>query len=494
MRQILIILTGICLFMKLYNLGMRSPAYGNTIIPRTYAFMKVYMSKNCGLNNIQLIILILSVSYSSLNQEDITKIIPIIPLLLITEQAEFKEKILRHLKKQATIYREYKDGVRRAAGYGRVSTKKQEREGQSLEEQRRIILELAKKYKASTLHLFLDGGKSGTTMKGRKIAIIQRMAKEDLIDDLYLAYVDRLGRNLLECLGFVLILFRHNVRIITPDTVYDHHNLGSFIGLIVKLYSADDVNKERTRKSIESKRSNFLKKNWNKRFTPLGYAETSDGWIQVIEAYQPLIRGIYDLYLDGFGYADISRQINQDFETILDKRVSSDRVKSTLTDPTYIGEPEHLGAVVHDPSLRIIKAQKYNTVKKRIYPEEENKTENKLDPIGLLWTLYPDIFEFLDNIGIHHNAEYCHGELVKNGRRRINDVWRQGFICNSCGKQFWVPNRGQYSEIMENSTYRAQSHPLNLIAMSDIKPASREKREKPVEKKNSINSSLEDYF
>jgi len=475
---------------------MMTSAYAGHSILNIYSYAKRFLSINCGLTNSQLIILTLLTSYYRLFPQNniVNGILPFVPLICLTFTAPSQEDILYHLTKRATFYEEYSTDGPRAAGYGRVSSNRQVREGRSLEEQQRILFELVEKHKPSVIYGFIDPGKSGKKTENRKLTTIRVLAENHLIDELYLAYVDRMGRNLLECLEFVIALFKNNVRIVTPELIYDRHNLGSIIILVIELYGAEKQNNDRTNKSTASKEGNFLEKSWNKSSVPLGYKKNDQRWVTKLEEYDLMIKQIYTLFLEGQGYSRIRKRINSEYKNLLTEPLKRGRIESVLSDSIYIGKPTHITATVNDSSLQVINIEQYNDAKERIASLKMESIEKiKIDPLGILWEIFGNVFEFLDTISFHHDEDYCKGRIEKNGSRQTDGVWRQTFICKECRKQFLVPSQRNLAAIKDYIGNLNQSNPLNYIKMSK-ESKTRKKKHSRIKKLGRNDVKLESFF
>jgi DNA invertase Pin-like site-specific DNA recombinase len=396
----------------------------------------------------------------------------------------------KDFSKIADYYREFGGEGNRVAYYLRVSTRKQARDGRSLDEQKAAMENLILREKPSVVYGYVDPGKSGVEFDNRKVTEIVTLARNQLIDEFWVAYIDRIGRSLIDELEFICVLRRNNISIRTPEKCYDSNNLADFLILVIKCYMSEESNRKRKERANNSKRRNFIDKNWNKTAVPLGYKKNTDGWLTILEDWIPVIRDIYKYFNDGASYAGVSRKINTKNNLINDSSISSARVKSILTDPVYIGKPEHYGSVVDDSSLRLITDDLFNQVKNRVTKlTTDRRVSNEVDPLKIIAERFDiSLLEFLDNIVFHHKK--CGGELVKNGSRLVDGVQRQTFICKKCKEQFWIPNQTQMKKIINiNKEKKETINPLEKTKG----PSSRKKGNKK-KRKHSKNGKLDDYL
>jgi len=394
----------------------------------------------------------------------------------------------KDFSKIADYYRMFGGEGNRVAYYLRVSTRKQARDGRSIDAQRDAMDQLIKREKPSVVYGLWDPGKSGTEFEDRKVTEIVELAKDGLIDEFWVAYIDRIGRNLLDMLEFLCVLWRNNVYIRTPEKLYKNEDLPDLILLIIQCFMSEQTNTDRKERANNSKRKNFLDKKWNKTAVPMGYEKNKDGWLTKIDDWIPILRDIYKYFIDGASYAGISRKINSKHNLI--NKISSARVKSILTDPVYIGKPEHYGSLVDDSSLKMIPDDIFNQVKNRIGKLSTNrKTSKKVDPLKILADRFDiSLLEFLDNIALYHNN--CGGKLVKNGSRFIDNIPRQTYICKKCKEQFWIPNQKQINKLLNYEKEKRET----INPLKKTKNAKSGKSGKKKKNKNLKKGKLDDFI
>lgn len=111
----------------------------------------------------------------------------------------------------------------RAAGYARVSTRRQVEEGYSLAAQRRQIKGFCDGKRWELVRVYADEGKSGKDLKGRAaLQALLEAAKAHQFDVVVICKLDRLGRNTRQILGMVEDYFSKNgVRLVSVQEGID---------------------------------------------------------------------------------------------------------------------------------------------------------------------------------------------------------------------------------------------------------------------------------
>jgi len=398
----------------------------------------------------------------------------------------------RDFSKVADYYKEFGGNGARIAYYLRVSTVKQARDGRSIDAQRDAMEDLVAREKPSIVYGYSDPGKSGTEFDNRKIMDVEALVKSGLIDEFWVSYIDRIGRDLLKLISFLCVLGDHDVVIRTPEKVYSSDRLPDLVMFILESYMSEKSNIERKERANNSKRKNFMDKKWNKTAVPLGYCKTTSGWLSVKEEWIPIINDVFKYFLKGESYAGISRRINKKYRDILEKTFSSYRVKSILQDPVYVGKPKHYGSMVDDSTLQMVSIDIYQQSQKRleVLNRRHQMSKNK-NPLKELVERY-DItsLDFLNKICLQHKD--CGGKLVKNGSRVFDGVIRQTFLCKNCGEQFWVPNQTEIEDIQAH--HKKKERTINPLRKINKKETKKKKTHRDKEDINNGNTKMDAYF
>lgn len=342
----------------------------------------------------------------------------------------------------------------RVAAYLRVSTKKQAREGLSLEVQKQKLDKMKEEFKPSVVYWFVDAGLSGEDFDKRKIKKILKLREGGEISQLWVTHVDRIGRECEDSLFFFLRFCKDGGLIRTPYRVYSSRDLADIVLYVVESYVAESENRRRAERANASKIQNFRNKRWNKP-VPLGYCKNG-AWLQKVNGYDPVIQDVFLLFLKRKSYSCVAREINNKYSAVLNKPLTRDVVKRVLADPVYAGHPSHMGETVVDENLRYVDDEVFNEVQTIIKGNESREKENRKNVQTLLASTYDvKLIDFLEQIAELRHRE-CGGILVKDGARFDGSLIQQAYKCNVCNAQFRVPTKRMLAA--DRSGGDSQSH------------------------------------
>lgn len=366
-----------------------------------------------------------------------------------------------------------KDGGLRVAAYVRVSTKRQAREGASLEAQQEELRKLAKSMGASVIYWFIDA-KSGTTFSGRKLSSILNLAENGMIDKLLVCDVDRIGRETCTLLGFILALRGLGVTTVTHSQEIDVKKFEGMMLASLKAWKAEYDNEKRTHDSLRSRVHNFKNGKWNLP-VPVGYRKKND-WIEKIAEYDPVIKETFNYFMIVKNYGKVERYINKKYERILSRPLSRRTIARMLQNPVYIGKPICGGiktrkfiqdVQVEDKNLAFIdegtfaEVQKIIRNKKEAYERKENAAELFIKNLGdEVLSIFEERIAFL--------CPRCEQLMTENGAT---------YRCPKCGYQRkkikksevikiaeWIIKREKILEAFRKMLEKVQN-PENIIDM-----------------------------
>ena len=397
----------------------------------------------------------------------------------------------------------------RVAAYLRVSTSRQAKEGFSLEAQREQLNKLKNEIKPSRIYWFVDAGKSGVDFDKRKINSILKLKDRGELDELWVTSIDRIGRECRKMLYFFLEFCDDGAIIRTPEKQYVLEDLSSFLIYVIEAHTSEQANRSRAKAAIAGKAQSFKKKHWNKP-TPFGYRKRGK-WLIKIPELGSITEEIYKRFLRTKCLERVRKYINAKYRQHLSEPLSRYRIRRILSDPIYVGKPEHLGEIVVDASLAYIDEDAFLASLKILEDIREKYKPNRVSPIEELVATYGiSALEFLDQLGFHHKS--CGGPIVMNGTDEKSEPRQQIFLCRKCRKQWKVPTKAQLRRIQGVSsqgnikssycssgsddsifplTYESDSFPENFKETE--KPKKHKKREKELGEK-ARNATLDELF
>jgi len=328
----------------------------------------------------------------------------------------------------------------KVAAYLRVSTSRQAKEGYSLDSQREQLEKLKNELKPSKIYWFVDAGKSGTNFDKRKITKILRLRERNEIQEVWVTYIDRLGRECRKLIYFFLEFCDEGGVIRTPEKEYNLKDLSSLLSLVIEAYDSEQTNRSRAKRAVEGKRQAFKQRKWNKP-VPFGYRKTTT-WLEQIPEYASLIRETYRLFLIEKRIEYVTTQINTKYKQFFTRQLTRNKIRRILSDPIYVGKPQNLGEVVVDLSLAYIDEDTYQKSLATLEIIQRRHRPARISPLERLATSQPiSVLEFLKQFDHHHRG--CGGKVTKNGTTDDEGVEQQILLCNKCGSEWRYPLLGQ---------------------------------------------------
>lgn len=187
----------------------------------------------------------------------------------------------------------------RAAGYCRVSTEEQAREGYGLAAQEQAIRAYCQAQSWELAELYVDAGRSGKSLRGRdELARLLGDAEAGRFERLVFWKLDRLGRNLRDLLAISDQLEAVGVGIVSIQEAID---TGSAAGRMMRnvLGSLAEFEREITVERIKAGVAAKAQQGELVGPLPLGYRRAEAGQVVLDPATAPLIREAFDRYATG---------------------------------------------------------------------------------------------------------------------------------------------------------------------------------------------------
>lgn len=321
----------------------------------------------------------------------------------------------------------------RVAFFNRVSTMEQH---SSIENQEVILNQWLERNPNCILHkVYTDEGISGA--KGYKRVTWLEML-EDGINGLYDVVVcksySRFGRNQRETLEAIAKLRAKDIRVIFLEDNLDSKKDSSMFGLFGWLAEKEA--------NATSERIKMVWDSYNQQgkvhvtLAPYGYIynkELKNFVVNEIEA--SIVRRIFNLYLEGFGFNNIARML--DSEGVTTKRGgkwAGATVRGILTNEFY------LGTLVQGKTRTIDATMKENI---KINPEEWYKHQDNHEPI-----IEPEVFNKV-NQQIEERSSRAKGNYTKehsNSKRNSNkSLFSNLLVCGDCGATMTIKRKKKES-------------------------------------------------
>jgi len=239
--------------------------------------------------------------------------------------------------------------MNRAAIYTRVSTDRQAEEGFSLEAQRDILLDVARRKGLEVYREYSDPGVSGGSFKRPGIQMMLQDMKAKKFDTIIVHKLDRLSRNMGDLYWFIDLVNKLNVRLIIAaqgsEEIDTRSPMGKaflyFSGIWAEIYL--DNLREETLKGLTKK---IQKGGRHMSRPPLGYTFDENGELIIVEEEAKLVRMVFDLFVNKlWGVTKIAKHMNTFSTTKEGGKWDNKSVRNILTNPTYAGynhfKPDH---------------------------------------------------------------------------------------------------------------------------------------------------------
>ncbi|QCT06272.1 recombinase family protein [Ruminococcus bovis] len=360
--------------------------------------------------------------------------------------------------------------------YYRLSRDEDE-ELNSLSNQRSILVEYAEKNGYDIVGESFDDNVSGMHFNREGINKIYEQVENDAIEAIIVKDMSRLGRHKTQTALFIDYLREHEVRVLSVTENLDTSNedddlIIGFKGLFNDMY-ARDISKKVRAGMVQKQKKGFV------MIPPLGYfKDKNTGEIKVVEKHAEIVRRIFNMYLEGYGFSAIARILNEEGvkspayyqKKLLGKNLGYNKpkigfkylwdntgVKRILVNDFYIGTltchktynnkithvrkdlPKEEQFVHENFVTPIISKEKFNQVQKLIEQKREGKVRASS---GKPCHRYSGLLKCGD----------CGSTFVAIRRRWRNKPERIEYSCNGYhryGKENCTPHRINESELDE---------------------------------------------
>lgn len=270
-----------------------------------------------------------------------------------------------------------------AVAYLRMSTDKQE---YSIESQKRLINEYAKKNNYSIIKFYEDRGISGRDAEKRP-AFMEMIEDSKNGEFNYVIIYDssRFARNLEQSLIYKSILKKQGVSIIsiTEPTLDDDSQLitDALLGAMNEMYS------RKLSKVVKRGMAEKALKGEYISCAPYGYFKPKGQGLKIIEEEAKIIKKIFDEFLKGKSTYAIAKALNENnIRTKRGNAIDTRWVKKILTNPTYKGyyrfEVDNKVILNKSNHVPIIEEEVFNEAQK-LFNSNLKRLRHKEKPIEL---------------------------------------------------------------------------------------------------------------
>ena len=233
---------------------------------------------------------------------------------------------------------------RKVAGiYIRVSTEDQAREGFSLGEQEEKLRQLCNYKEYEVYKVYCDAGISAKDMEHRpKFQEMLQDMRDGKINYIVAYKLDRVTRSVRDLEELITQLEKNNTYLVCDrDDVNTSTANGRFFVRMLTVLSQLEI-------EIVSKRTKFgmvgaIKSGHIQGIKPLGYKNDNTRKTIIDPATAPIIKRVFDLYLQGKTYLQIAKIFNE--EKVLNKKWRDTYIEKIINNKIYMGDWEQYKAI-----------------------------------------------------------------------------------------------------------------------------------------------------
>lgn len=258
----------------------------------------------------------------------------------------------------------------KVAIYVRVSTDEQAKEGFSIPAQRERLRAFCASQGWEIVQEYIEEGWSAKDLERPQMKQLLKDIKKGNIDIVLVYRLDRLTRSVLDLYLLLQTFEKYNVAFRSATEVYDTSTaMGRlFITLVAALAQWERENlAERVKFGIEQMIDEGKKPGGH---SPYGYKFDKDFNCTMIEEEANVVRMIYRMYCDGYGYRSIADRLNElGIKPRIAKEWNHNSIRDILTNDMYIGTYRWGNKVVKNNHPPIIS----ETLFKKVQKEKEKR-------------------------------------------------------------------------------------------------------------------------
>lgn len=297
----------------------------------------------------------------------------------------------------------------RVAGYIRVSTEEQVKEGYSLDAQRDKLINFCKSQDWTLVEIYVEEGKSAKDMNRPELQRLLSDAKTGRYDVILVYRLDRLTRSVMDLYELLQTFEEHNIKFKSATEIYDTTTaMGKlFITIVAALAQWERENlSERVRFGMEEL---VRSGKWHGGPVPFGFS-WDGSTMHVVEDEARILRELRRLYMSGEGFGSTAKILNNRGLLRRGNTWSAQSVWYVLDNPFYAGKI------------------RYGEKKKNGKYASRKKEER----VNVIWadTGFPTIFTWEEYL--EHRERMKRKEFYGHSKKR--EYWFTGVLrCARCG-------------------------------------------------------------
>lgn len=261
--------------------------------------------------------------------------------------------------------------MKKIIAYIRVSTDEQAVEGFSIEYQKKMAGEFAKKNKLKNILFFCDEGYTATNLNRPKLKQILSLVERDLVSDIVIYDLDRLSRDSIECMNLLNLFKEKGVILHGINFSPKYESSDEKFMLRIKAIMGQLESEKIGERTLYGLKQSYEEGNYACSRAPYGYKKNNDKSLTPIASEIEIVQYIFSQYIySEWSISMIAEGIRENY--YIDMK--SAKISSILSNEKYTGEFVFHGAKRKGYGLvKIINKFEFEMAKKK----RENKQKFK---------------------------------------------------------------------------------------------------------------------
>lgn len=223
----------------------------------------------------------------------------------------------------------------KAVIYARYSSDNQREE--SIDAQVRSIKDFANKNEFEIVKIYADEAKSATSADRPNFLQMICDSSFGLFDAVIVHKLDRFSRNRYDSAFYKRKLKENGVRLVSALEPIDDSPESIILESVLE-GMAEYYSKNLARETMKGLKENAYKAHFNGGTPPLGYNISQDKTYIINESEAKIVKDIFNLYIDGLGYAQIAEKLNAiGYKTKAGRPYTKASIHDILLNEKYIG-------------------------------------------------------------------------------------------------------------------------------------------------------------
>ena len=346
-----------------------------------------------------------------------------------------------------------KSGKKRGVIYRRVSTSDQKDNGYSLQSQTNRLEEKITNDGVEVVQEPIEDVESGRSLERKGLKTIMRLARDGLIDYVYVYDLDRLGRDVIETPYLMHKLRKMGVVVRDVSEEYNFEDPIQYLFVMIKCYRGHAESIRIGNRTQEGKIEKFKEGKWVGR-EPFGYRVNANGFLEKRPDLEVIVRDIFEITANTGDYKRAARLISQKYSSLIGP-ITVNKLKTIIQNPAYIGMPRYGKVQIEASHLRIIPQDLWDKVRnqaeakaKRRKPRGRRKPYSILDDFAREYGLDYVLCVLRD---LKPVCSRCGSLMEGNGSKKTMGLDVPNFLCKNknCRYEKLIPSARELEHFLK---------------------------------------------